>query len=187
MLKPWKTLAQMVLLDLKRFRILQETVETGDGKVFDDYYIIDRSDVVIIIPVTKGGRIVLVRQYKHGASKIITEFPAGGVDGKEDREAAAKRELEEETGYVAERIEYIGRVLDNPTSQRNYKYIYIAWDAAAITKQQFDEKEQIETSEHAVKEVHDMLNDGTIEDAGCRAAGLLAFSLGKLKVKENEF
>lgn len=181
MLKPWKTLSQKVLLDVKRFRILQETVKTGGGKMFDDYYIIDRSDVVIVIPVTKGGKIVLVRQYKHGASKIITEFPAGGVDGKESRKAAAKRELEEETGYIAGRMEYIGRILDNPTSQRNYKYIYIAWDATATSKQRFDEKEHIETSEHTVKEVHDMLNDGVIEDAGCRAAGLLAFSLGKLK------
>jgi ADP-ribose pyrophosphatase len=181
MLKPWKTLSQKVLLDLKRFRILQEKVRLPDGRVFDDYYIIDRSEVVIIIPITTNGKIVLVRQYKHGAGKVITEFPAGGADGEKDLVEAAKRELEEETGYVAGKLEYIGRVLDNPTSQRNYKHIYIARDAERTSKQQFDEKEQIETSEHTAKELQKMLNDGRIEDAGCHAAGLLAFSLGKLK------
>lgn len=181
--KPWKVFSKKIAFDSKWLRVFQEKVKTGDGKVLEDYYIIDSTDVAIIIPVTVDGKVVTIREYKNGAKTIVTAFPAGYAEEEEPLEKAAKRELEEETGYIPERLEYIGKALDSPTKQPNSKFFYIAWGCKKEVDWKHKKKEINELKEVSVDEALNMLQKGTINDLGARAAGLLAFSLGKLRAE----
>ena len=78
------------------------------------FYRIDSADWVNVVPVTPAGEIVMVRQYRHGLRDVTLEIPGGMVDPGETPEQAAARELLEETGYRAERLEALGSVNPNP-------------------------------------------------------------------------
>ena len=64
------------------------------------------SDFAVVVAVTEQGELVIERQYRHGIEKVIWELPAGAIEPGEDPQEAAKRELLEETGYKAEKLEF---------------------------------------------------------------------------------
>jgi len=80
-----------------------------------NWYIKHSADAVIVVPVSKTGEILLQRNYKHGSGQVVTEFCAGMVDPGERPEQAAARELQEETGYEAGSMHFLGSVFANPT------------------------------------------------------------------------
>src|SRR5215469_11646974 len=79
-------------------KFVRELVQMPDGYQCDWYYV-DTPPSVMIVPVTADGNLVLVRQYRHNLKAHVLEFPAGTISDGEEREAAALRELEEETGH----------------------------------------------------------------------------------------
>lgn len=93
--------------------------------------IIDCPDWCNIIPVTTDGRIVMVRQFRFGAWQDSLEVPAGIVDPGEAPEAAAIRELAEETGYVPRQVVSLGWVHPNPAFQGNKAHSFLALDCVA--------------------------------------------------------
>src|SRR5262245_26858217 len=80
--------------------LFQDRVKTSKGHVVT-YTRYRASDVVIVVPFLDDGRLVMIRQYRYPLDKVLLEFPAGHVEGREDPAETAKRELEEETGYRA--------------------------------------------------------------------------------------
>jgi 8-oxo-dGTP pyrophosphatase MutT (NUDIX family) len=86
------------------------------------YTVLDTSDWAIVIPALdtdRGREFVMVRQWRHGALQLSLEFPGGVFERGEEAEAAAKRELKEETGYSAGKIEKIGEFSPNPAIMSN--------------------------------------------------------------------
>lgn len=77
-----------------------------DGEEYPFTYVINRNSVCIV-PVYREN-IVIIEQYRYTLDKWLLEFPAGGIDEGEDSEHAAKRELLEETGFVADDLVYLG-------------------------------------------------------------------------------
>ena len=82
-----------------------------DGTEYPYTYIINR-DSVCIIPIIDD-QVIVIEQYRHTLDKWMLEFPAGGIDDSESSEAAAKRELEEETGYISKELIYMGEYYMN--------------------------------------------------------------------------
>jgi ADP-ribose pyrophosphatase len=78
---------------------------TGAGYPTGDYYVLERPDSVSVVPVTPSGRTVLLRQERHPLGESTWEFPGGHVDAGETDEAAARRELREETGLAGGALE----------------------------------------------------------------------------------
>src|ERR1700733_14051622 len=108
-IQKWKRLKTEVALNNKWCTVHKDTVELPAGKIIDDYFVHIRPDVVLVFPITADGKVIMVRQYKHGAKEILLEFPGGIVDTSEDSvHAAALRELREETGYFTADIEALG-------------------------------------------------------------------------------
>ena len=97
--QPWKTLGSTRVLNEKWLSVRRDVVQLPSGRIVDDYFVWDSPKVVMIVAVTPDGKFVMVRQYRYAIDKILTQFPAGGVDDNEEPAVAALRELEEETGY----------------------------------------------------------------------------------------
>lgn len=91
-----------------------------------EFYYIDSRDWVIVIARTRAGELILVRQFRWGTDALSWEFPGGIIDDGEDPVTAGLRELQEETGYVAESGRLIGHCSPNPAILNNQCHIVFA-------------------------------------------------------------
>jgi ADP-ribose pyrophosphatase len=162
----WQVLRSDVALDNKWCRVQKDTVELPSGKIIDDYFICLRPDVVIIFPITAAGNVIMVRQYKHGAKKVLMEFPGGVMDEGESPETAAARELAEETGYSATMLELLTVVYDNPTKDTNQIFLFLARDAEKKFDTRFDPTENIETIEIPIGAIPGLIKMQQIKVSG---------------------
>lgn len=114
------------------------------GRTFD-FYVIDAPDWVNVIPVTPDRQVVCVRQYRAGTDAVTLEVPGGMIDdADDDAVAAARREMREETGYVADRCVDLGAVAPNPAIQSNRCSTVLALDVTPDGTQQLDGAEEID-------------------------------------------
>ena len=101
----------------KRGRVVVEDIlGFADGSKHEWIYFRVLGKAVAIAAFTQDGKMILTKQYRHPFGKVILDMPAGGMKDGETPEQAALRELEEETGYTAEKLERIGRFTWNPAS-----------------------------------------------------------------------
>ncbi len=142
---PWKKISSEYPLKNRWYTVRKDTVEIKPGKIIDDYFLAEFPEIVAIVAETKNGEVVLVRQYKHGASQIVSEVPCGYVNEAEEPLAAAKRELLEETGYSALSWSKVGYFLVDPSKvQGGGTHIFFAKNAQKTHKQNLDQTENIE-------------------------------------------
>lgn len=120
----WERIASEKLLKTRVFNVLSQT-ETSPTGVTGDYIALEGPDCVVVVPETEGC-FVTVRQWRHGAGALTTEFPGGVVDGGEDPASAAYRELLEETGYKAGKLTFLGSCSPNPAIFKSRLYFYLA-------------------------------------------------------------
>ena len=139
----------------------KESFILPDGKEFSPFYNYSRRNFVVIIARTKEGKYITVRQFRHGLKKITTEFCAGGIEGNEHESAllAAKRELQEETGYVSDHWKHIYTIPSNPTIADNYAYLYYADDCEKVSNQHLDSTEFLEAKEYTEDEINDLIKN----------------------------
>ena len=103
----WRRRGSRYLFESHWFRLRQDDVTLPDGQDIT-YTLVDHAGYVVVVPVLDDGRVVMERIYRYTVDRTLLECPSGGLDG-EDAETAARRELEEETGYRAGGIERLGR------------------------------------------------------------------------------
>jgi len=174
-IQKWKTLKTDVALDNKWCTVHKDTVQLPSGQVIDDYFVGIRPDVVLVFPITAGGKVIMVRQYKHGAKEILLEFPGGVVDEPKDSvDAAALRELREETGYTSADIKQIGVVYDNPTKDTNRIFFFLARNVQQLHNTEFDVTEDIETVEVLLDDIPKLIKSGEIKVSGSVAIYYMA-------------
>lgn len=133
MFKKWKRLSSRYRLKSRWITIRQDRVKTPEGHVIPDYYVREGKDIVTVLAVTNEDKIILVRQYKYGADKVILELPTGFIDEKSPL-AAARRELLEETGYKASHWRKLATVLTDPTSSAMKRHVYLAENARKVSE-----------------------------------------------------
>ena len=112
-------------------RTLAKSPRTGESHSF---YRIDSGDWVNIVPITPGGDVVLVKQYRHGLDDFTVETPGGMVDLGETPMEAAGRELLEETGYRAAEIVPLGGVNPNPALFGNTLHAFLGRDVERVAE-----------------------------------------------------
>jgi 8-oxo-dGTP pyrophosphatase MutT (NUDIX family) len=129
------------------------------------YVVLECPDWVIVVPETRDGQLVMVRQWRHGSRDVQLELPAGLVDPGEDPLLAGPRELLEETGYQAERVTHIGAVLPNPAFQDNTSHTLLAEGCRAVAAPSLDHDEDIETLLVSAADVADLVRGGQLRNS----------------------
>ncbi len=161
--QPWKILASHYVIETPHLRLRADSVELPDGTVVDEYFVQESRGYSVILPITTDGKVVLVRQYKHGIGKVILELPAGGIDPGEDAATCAARELAEETGYIGEAPEFIGAFNTNPTGSSGRFHLFIIRNAELKVAQDLDSTEDIEVVTVDFNTLQRYIRDGTID------------------------
>lgn len=158
-------------------KVRQDEIELPSGKVIDDYFVTIRPEVALILPITSNQEIILVRQYRHGAGKILLELPAGTFNPDEESpQTAAIRELKEETGYIADTVTYLGISYDNPVKDTNKINLFLAEKVKKSGEQQLDVTEEIEVVLIPIEAILEKISTGEICVAGTVAAIFLGLN-----------
>jgi ADP-ribose pyrophosphatase len=144
MLKPFRYGRSRELTTTPIFRIREDEAENPRTGSVRPYVALEAPDWVNVIALTPEGELVLVRQWRHGTRRFELELPAGALEPGESPEAAAARELLEETGYTARSISRLGEVAPNAAFQTNTCYTVLAEDCRRTGETKFDEGEDIE-------------------------------------------
>lgn len=166
MIEPWERLERQHRDDYKVFTVHEERSRSPRTDREHTFFVIDSPDWVNIIPVTGDGRLVFIRQYRHGTKEVTLEVPGGMVDPEDGSPAtAARREMQEETGYDSDDIVYLGKVAPNPAIQSNYCHTYLARGARRVSQPRLEGAEDIELALVAPEDVPGFILDGTIDHA----------------------
>lgn len=149
-------------------KIYEDTVEANGHEARWDF--IHHDGAAAVLPVTDDGKILMVRQYRNALDRETLEIPAGKLDDpKEPKIECAYRELEEETGYRTEHMEYLISVNTTVAFCDEAIDIFVARDLIP-SKQNLDEDEVIEVEEWSVEDLLELIFQGKITDGKTIAA-----------------
>ncbi|MBM3151519.1 MAG: NUDIX hydrolase [Chloroflexi bacterium] len=109
----------------RAFTVRRDHLRLPDGRTtrFD---IVEHHSSVVIVPLDRDGNLVFVRQYRHAAGLDLLELPAGVIEPGEEPEACARREVREEIGLAAGRMEAVGGFYLAPGYSTEYMHVYLA-------------------------------------------------------------
>lgn len=159
-----------VIYDGRILKLEVDEVRCPNGHISKREVIRHRGASCIMAEI--NGKFILEEQYRYPYDEVILEFPAGKVDPNETFIEAAKRELEEETGYIANKIIHLGDVYPSVAYTDEVISIFYASELKRGTRH-LDENEAINLHYHSLEEFQTMIKEGKIKDAKTLAA--LAF------------
>jgi 8-oxo-dGTP pyrophosphatase MutT (NUDIX family) len=165
--RKWRTLGNervfsTPIFDLHRRRSIHS--KRGER----DFFVIDPTDWVNIIPLTPKREVIMVRQFRHGISAFTLEIPGGMIDpGDENPAVAGRREMIEECGYDSADIVALGRVHPNPAIQPNFCYSFLARNVKHVgaPHPNLDGSEETEVVVVPLKDIKGLIADGKITHA----------------------
>jgi ADP-ribose pyrophosphatase len=157
-----KILSSQKVFDGRVFKVTVDTV--SEGELTYQREVVHHPGSAVIVPVYDDGTVVLVKQYRHPAVRYLLEVPAGTLAHGERPEAGAARELEEELGLVAARLEKLSEFFVSPGFLEEKMWIYLATDLSE-GKQFPDDDEILEIVRMPIGEALEMISSGEIQDA----------------------
>lgn len=158
----WKTKSSKEIADCKIFKVREDVSERESDTKESTFFVLENSDWVNIIALTKAGEVVLIEQFRHGIKDVILEIPGGMIDDDEKAETAARRELVEETGFSSEKFILLGKSHPNPAIQNNTVFHFLAVDCEKTEDVSFDEHESVLTKIVSLEETENLIESGVI-------------------------
>lgn len=168
----FKLLRSETLLQGRAFKVRRDWLSAPDGRE-TKYDIIEHSGSVVMIPIDHQGSVLFVRQYRHAAGTDLLELPAGTLDENESYEACAAREMREETGMAAGRLEKVGEFFLVPGYSTEYMEVFMATDLKPDPLPT-DVDEFLQVERIPLHDALRMAESGQIPDAKSLAALLMA-------------
>lgn len=142
----------------------KDTIKDKEGRI--TYYdFVKHKGAAAVIPVTKEGKILMVKQYRNALERFTIEIPAGGLNSvDEPMIECARRELEEETGYKSDNLELLVSLYTTVAFCNERIDVFVARDLVP-SKQNLDEGEYVDVYEYDIEELVSMVYDCTIQDS----------------------
>jgi ADP-ribose pyrophosphatase len=160
-IEPEETLRSETVFAGKLITVRRDEVRLPEGKSTEREIVV-HAETIAVLPVLDDGRLVLVRQYRKAADRILLEAPAGGIDGDETPEEAVRREMIEETGYRVGRVERLCSFFTSPGFTTEYMHLYRATDLTP--GEPTEETDQIEVTLLTPDEAWERVRSGEIAD-----------------------
>jgi len=171
-----KTLSSQQIYDGRAVKLRVEVVQKSSGKT-TTREVVEHSDCVAVVVLDSKDRVLLVRQFRKAVGKILLEVPAGGIDPGEQPIACVRRELQEEIGYLPNKIDKLGGFYAAPGYCTEYLHLYLA--THLIPKRlEAEDTEDIELVRVPLSQIPDLIASGEICDAKSVAGLLRVISLG---------
>lgn len=164
-------MAKRIIYKWRNKSLEEEMIEVNGKRMLSTRVV--TQDAVIIVPILKGNKIVLERQYRKGVRKWVYELPAGGIEKGEKPIDAVRRELQEEVGYFPRKVRFLFKCYINPGLETEMDYFFLAEDLVA-SKMRMDEDETIKTKVVSVNTAIKMIKENRILDCNS-LAGLLFY------------
>ena len=161
----WDLVRQKTVHDCRIFRLDETDMRSPRNGEVHTFYRIEAPDWTNVVPVTKDGRIVMVRQFRLGSQDTTLEVPGGMVDPDEEPAVAAARELLEETGYQGDELELIGVVNPNPALFGNRLHTYVAPGVVPVAPIRNEGKEETVVSLVSEDDLPRLVREGAISHA----------------------
>jgi ADP-ribose pyrophosphatase len=141
----WRRRSSEIIADCRVFQVRRDVSVSPHRGSEHDFFVLESSDWINIIPLTTRDEVVMIEQYRHGSEEVTLEIPGGMVDAGESPAAAAAREMLEETGYAAtSEVVSLGKVRPNPAIHNNWIHTFLARNV------ELRQKPVIESTEHTV-------------------------------------
>jgi ADP-ribose pyrophosphatase len=174
----WKLLGSQTRFEGEVFRVREDEVELKDGKKIKFAYL-ERGEAVVVVPVTKDGQMVLLKQYRYAVDEWCLEVPAGGThdSGDASLEDVARKELKEEVGATAARLTYVDYFFSASGITDEKCHVYLAEGVELSKKQETEAGETIEVQLVPIAKGIELARTGAIRTGPCALAILLCETL----------
>ncbi len=181
-MKKWELLDSREIFSDKWATLKNNSYRNSKGVIINNYTKILLRDYSVIFPVTREGKVVMVRQYKSGVDEIFLELPMGFIEEGESPVECAARELKEETGYTTEdKLESLGAYYNSPGKVRQRFHVFLARNLVRNAGQSLDKNEDLEVELVDLQKIDEMIKSGEHVTGACSALGI-ALALKRLGV-----
>jgi len=153
----WAILKSEYIIKRPWLTARRDEVELPDGRIIPEYYVLEYPDWVNVIAITRDGYFVMERQYRHAAGRTNFELPCGVMESGETPLEAARRELQEETGYGNGEWKELMTLSPNPSTMTNMTHCFLATNVEKICNQKLDATEDLSVHLLSREEVVDLL------------------------------
>jgi len=161
----WEIIDESLHADCRIYKVYKRHCKhPGNGKE-GDFFVIKSPDWVHAIPLTSDDELVLVKQFRFGSEQLSLELPGGLCNENESIVEAAVRELKEETGYVGSNPQIIASCWPNPAIQNNHAHFVLLKNCQLKENTQWDQHEELQLHVIPIKNVFQMVIEGTINHA----------------------
>lgn len=161
----WETVSSEYLFRRPWLTVRHDQVRLPDGRINPEFYVLEYPDWVNVIAITEDGRFVMERQFRQGLGKTCFEIPAGVMEKGETALEAARRELQEETGYGEGTWEEIMTVSGNCSTTSNLTHCFVAKGVKKISGQHFDSTEDLSVYLLTLGQVLELLRSDKIRQS----------------------
>ena len=159
----------------RRVKMRVDTIRLGDRPTLERG-VVEQADSVVVVPISDGGDVLLVKQWRHPAQAVLLEAPAGHIDPGETPRDAAFRELQEEAGHTADRLHPLPGFWAAPSISTEFMHGFLATGLTVSTLPQ-DDDEDVELVKTPISDIPDLIRSAAIVDSKSIAALLSALYL----------
>jgi ADP-ribose pyrophosphatase len=179
----WQILASEVVMQHPFMSVEMQQLQLPDGRIIDNWPIIDAHDYVMIVAENEAGEILILDGYRHGLGRSSWQVVGGHIERDEEPLATAQRELLEEAGYASDNWTSLGSFIVDANRRVSHAHFFLARRAYPSTKLVSDDLEQSEMKWITASEAKQALHDGRV--AISNSALALALALAVIATEEH--